>query len=138
MNNKVLVFPLEKKYKRHAAYAQKTADACFLVLGKESVRIEIYIIGNKRMQELNKKFRKKDRQTNVLSFKEPENIPSPEAEKMLGEIYLAPDYIQKEGGDIGHLTIHGILHLLGYTHEGLRDKIKMEKKEKSVLKKIQD
>ena len=137
MKNKIQVFATQKKYQRHASKAAHTADACLLILGKKDVQIEICLVEDKKIQELNNKFRKKNKPTNVLSFKEPKNFPNPE-KKSLGEIYLAPDYIQKEGSNISDLTIHGILHLLGYTHKGVHDKIKMEKKEKSILKKLQN
>lgn len=146
MNN-IFVFPLQKKYKRHAGNVKKAASACLFVLGKKDAevdpsrlgraRVDIYLIDEKRMRGLNKKFRGRDTSTNVLSFEEPKGFVSadPRAAK-LGEIYLAPDYIERNGEDMSRLVIHGILHLLGYTHERLRDRMEMEKKEDKILQKL--
>ncbi len=165
--NKVLVFPLLKKYKRHAGNVKKAAGACLLFFptlantkrgkntpsesrvggttrGYINAEVHIFLIKDEEMRRINRTFRGKDKPTNVLSFEEPKNFPClrrqahPEhrAEKgsvKLGEIYLAPDYIERKGENIGHLVIHGILHLLGYTHKGLRDRMEMEKKENEVL-----
>ncbi|MDP2704739.1 MAG: rRNA maturation RNase YbeY [bacterium] len=137
MQNNVHVFSLQKKFQRHAHKAAQAATACLFVLGKKDAEVDVYLIDEKKMRELNKKFRRHDTSTNVLSFEEPKGFPCPERHAKrggvkLGEIYLAPDYIERKEENIGHLVIHGILHLLGYTHEGVRDRIEMEKKETYV------
>lgn len=132
VRDKVFVFPLQKKHKRHARNVKKAGEACLFVLGKKNAEVDIYLIDEKRMRELNKKFRKRDKSTNILSFEEPKGFPDVRDRKRLGEIYLAPDYIERNGEDVSRLVIHGILHLLGYTHERLRDRIEMEKKETYV------
>jgi len=54
----------------------------------------------------------------------------------LGEIFLAPEYVRDHGEDIVFLAVHGLLHLLGYTHDGERDSIKMERKEREIIRRI--
>ena len=74
---------------------------------------------------------------NVLAYPAPKNFPRPDAKnRFLGEIYLNPDYIKKQGENIFYMFIHGFLHLLGYIHKKKSDRIKMEKKEKELLLKI--
>lgn len=96
---------------------------------KQKGEIEIYLVGNNRMKELNKQFLEKDRSTNVLSFAKPEDFPG----SKLGEVYLDPVYIKEKKEDFSLMLIHGILHILGYDHKKKSDRIKMEKKEQSLL-----
>jgi probable rRNA maturation factor len=104
-------------------------------LGKENTVVEVHLVTDEEIRKLNKKHRGKDRPTNVLSFTEPKNFPHPELGKgkeFLGEVYLAPNYIKEKGEDKTRLLIHGILHLVGYTHGTERDRIRMEKKEEEI------
>lgn len=74
---------------------------------------------------------------NVLAFRAPHKFPRPDVRgKFLGEIYLNPDYIRKHREDIMFMLTHGFLHLLGYDHENKGDRIRMDKKEKKLLKLI--
>ena len=85
------------------------------------------------MRRLNKEYRGKDKVANVLSFVEPLNFPHPETKtRFLGEIYL--NFIDSDKFVVScqYLLIHAILHLLGYTHKGKSDRMKMEKKENHV------
>ena len=72
------------------------------------------------MRKINRKFKGKNRPTNVLSFEAEKGSLRPDLgneRRFLGEIFLAPDYIRARGEDLGFLFIHGFLHLLGYTHK---------------------
>ena len=94
--------------------------------------IEAYLINSRRMQDLNKRFRGKNKSTNVLSFAAPKNFPG----NKLGEVYLDPLYIEKHGEDLDLMLVHGVLHILGYDHEKKGDRIKMERREAMLLSKI--
>ncbi len=108
-----------------------------LRLLKKNGRVEIFVVGDRRMRRLNKKFRKLDRPTNVLSFPEPLGFPRRPGDcRPLGEIFLDLDYIEKKEENVIKLLSHGILHLLGYGHEKTGDRIKMEKKEKFLWRKM--
>lgn len=84
------------------------------ILGKE-YSLSIAYVSKNKSRELNKKYRKKDRATNVLSFS---------LRKDMGELILCIDVIKKEAKDLGKtpdkwlgfLVIHGILHLKGLKH----------------------
>lgn len=106
-------------------------------LAKRSVQLGVFLISDAEMKHINRRTRGKDKATNVLSFEEADKIPHPEfpkGVKVLGEIFLAPDYIARKGEDVGALAVHGLLHLFGYTHAGARDRMRMERKEKTLLK----
>ncbi len=102
--------------------------------------MEIYLVPDKKMRFLNKKFRGKDKTADVLSFNEQKNfIYPPSRKRRLGEIYLNLPLIRRQAnGDfeaaLVRLLIHGFLHLLGYTHNRKNDRIKMEKQEAKLLR----
>lgn len=90
------------------------------------------------VRDLNRRFRGKDRPTNVLSF--PSGEP-PAPGGMLGDIVLARETVEREAALDGkpfdhhliHLVIHGMLHLLGYDHESDEEAEAMERLETAVL-----
>ena len=87
--------------------------------------LSIALLGKKRMLQLNRTYRKKDKVANVLSF----SIP----ELGLGEVILCPAEIRKDAKKYGipyrkalaWMLIHGILHALGYTHRQMINKEKL-------------
>ena len=66
--------------------------------------ISIVLVGEKRIKDLNKKYRKEDKVTDVLSFGQD-----------LNEIIICPSFI-KDKKDLAEALIHGVLHVLGYEH----------------------
>jgi probable rRNA maturation factor len=102
------------------------------VLMKLRKPIDVFLVDGQTMRTLNRKYRKKDKTTNVLSFVTPPDFPI----DVLGEIYLDPKYIEKKNEDLAFMLLHGVLHILGYDHERKSDRIVMEKKEKQVMKKL--
>lgn len=93
------------------------------------------------MQKLNRQFRKINQPTDVLTFalRDAKDIPS----NLLGEIYLCPEYIQsvcnKKQDSSQELTlafIHGILHLLGYSHHQPKKTKAMMQLQDSILHKV--
>ena len=101
------------------------------VLGKD-YELSWVFIGIKKSQALNKKYRKKDKPTNILTFP---------LSKTEGEIFICPEvaksdakkFDMKENEFIGFLFIHGLLHLKGLKHGK-----KMEKEEEKLRKKLLD
>ncbi len=87
--------------------------------------LSILLTDNHHIQELNHNFRGKNKPTNVLSFPSGIEHPSPDGFFFLGDVAFAHDVIVEESNTekkiflnhMTHLTIHGILHLLGYDHE---------------------
>ncbi len=121
--------------------------------------LSILLTNNVHIQKLNKEYRLKDYPTNVLSFPQEahfwanhhNNIKKNTKKNvdrdhpiLLGDIVLAFEKIQQEAMEqekpilhhITHLTIHSILHLLGYDHEKEAEAEEMEQLEIDVLKKM--
>ena len=99
------------------------------------------------IRALNAAWRGIDRPTNVLSFpaRQPEGAPKPdEAPRMLGDIAIAYQTTRREAGDegkpfdhhLGHLAVHGFLHLVGYDHETDAEADAMEDLERRILARL--
>ena len=115
--------------------AQHLLKKALKLLGRERSAADVFFIGDAAMRRLNRVYRGKDKVTNVLSFSAPGNFPRPDLKKgtrFLGEIYLNIKYIERKGDDWRSMLIHGLLHLLGFDHEKINDKMKMQKLEKSI------
>lgn len=90
-----------------------TLEEFLISQGIEIKDINIIFHTENEIQSLNNEFRKINKPTDVLSF---------EGEEILGEIYICPEYVKNTyKGDIieelVRLTIHGVLHLIGYDHD---------------------
>ena len=90
--------------------------------------VTIALVSDRQIRELNRRFRRKDRVTDVLSFPAGSALtdgPSSPASRFLGDIVIAPGVAGRQARAAGHtldmelrvLALHGLLHLLGYDHE---------------------
>lgn len=105
--------------------------------GDVSVRtatLDIFLLPDRDIAALKKRFFKKRSEPNVISFPEPLHFPHPETKRRyLGEIYLNRDILKRSPERAAPLLLHGILHLLGYDHKKKTDAAKMERTEKKIL-----
>lgn len=97
--------------------------------------INLRIVDETESAGLNAQWRKKDEATNVLSF--PANVPG-----FLGDVVLCAPVVMKEAlaqnkmpqDHCAHLTIHGVLHLMGFDHQRPSEADIMEAHEVDILK----
>jgi len=85
--------------------------------------VNVVFVNDRRIRELNRRFLKRDRPTNVISFNcdEPRVPGEP---RLLGEVYVSRDRARAQAREYGvtcasetrRLTLHGLLHLIGLTH----------------------
>lgn len=110
---------------------EKVLEKALESLGISGASLEVNLISDDMMRQLNLETRGKDNPTNVLSFEYPD-MPKPDVPgyKYLGEIYLAPDFIEENDQIIERLAVHGLLHLLGYDH--------IEPEDEKVMDPIED
>ena len=107
-------------------------------LKNKSNNYTIFLTNNKKMKELNKKFRKKNKPTDVLSFPF-ENKLKNKKNIYLGDIAISYEFVNKRSKnsdlffEFDKLWIHGYLHLLGYNHKRNKDYYKMKKLEDLIL-----
>ena len=122
-----------KSFRPLMASVKREAEKVLRTLKLEKRLLNIFLVDRKVMRKMNGRWRGEDRATNILSFPEVTGWPSlDEDRKGLGDIFLAPVYFKKKEGDIQLIIIHGILHLIGYRHNGQREAKRMERKEEEV------
>ena len=113
---------------------------------KGSAEISVSFVNNEQIHKLNKQYRNIDRETDVLSFPlgaDGEYDVNPDTgAKLLGDIVISLEKAVSQAEEYGHslnrevafLTVHSLLHLLGYDHEGGGlEAVHMREKEESVL-----
>ena len=99
---------------------------------KKKQEFSILLTNNKKMRNLNFKFRKKNKPTDVLSFQSNDNI-------YIGDIAISYEIVNKRSKlsnffiEFDKMWIHGYFHLIGYDHKKLKDFKKMAKKENLIL-----
>ncbi len=110
----------------------------------KNLEVSILLTDKKNMKQLNKRFRKISKDTDVLSFPNYEKIFFSKNSKIknlyLGDLAFSYDYIKKQKTDfleyINKIFIHGCLHLIGYEHNNLKNYKAMSLVEKKLLIKI--
>lgn len=115
------------------------------------VQVGISVVGDRKVRALNRKFRGQDKTTNVLSF--PLHGPNtdfdatPQTGKTvpLGDVVISYPVARLEAAEqnvlvdqmLGRLTVHGILHLVGFDHEDEFEARQMEKLEDEIFAKAE-
>jgi len=104
------------------------------ILENRGATLDIFLLPTSDIARLKARFIKKKTEPNILSFPEPLSFPHPETgKKYLGEIYLNKDILEKSPERAAPLLIHGILHLLGFSHGRKASAAKMERLEKKIF-----
>ena len=105
------------------------------------VSISFLLTSNSEIKLLNQRYRNKNKPTNVLSFPMNEKI---ENKNYLGDVVISCEKIIDESYEqnikkykyLSKMTIHGVLHLLGYKHDTERQFNKMNSIEKNILEEM--
>jgi len=105
---------------------------------ERDARVTVRIVGQAEGRALNRRFRGRDRATNVLSFVMRERPP------LEGDIALCAPVIAREAHAQGksldahyaHLVVHGMLHLQGYDHGTKREARAMERRETRIVTRL--
>ncbi|MGB7451742.1 MAG: rRNA maturation RNase YbeY [Lysobacterales bacterium] len=113
------------------------------VTKSHKLRLTIRIVDEPEAQRFNREYRGRDNATNVLSFPAelPDGLPEDVRQSQLGDILICAPLVVSESLELqrpendhwAHLTIHGILHLLGYDHEQSAAAALMESMETKIL-----
>ena len=108
------------------------------IFRKKSKNFTIFLTNNRKMKQLNKKFRNKNKPTDVLSF--PFNDKNKKKKNIyLGDIAISYEIINRRSKnsnfffEFDKMWIHGYLHLLGHKHKKKKDFLKMKKIEDLIL-----
>lgn len=150
MSIKVNITDEQKKIKFPTGTRLLIRKSCIATLKLEgfedSAEVNVTLVNDEMIKEMNTKFRKIESSTDVLSFPLGENgvydVNPETGAKMLGDIVISVEHAYAQADLYGHglereiafLTVHSMLHLLGYDHEkGGLEKTVMREKEEKVL-----
>lgn len=150
---KVTITDKQKKMKMPTGIRMLLRRCCVAVLKTEnfahSAEVNISFVDDEEIHKLNLQFRNIDKPTDVLSFPLGENgvyDTNPETgAKMLGDIVISVETANKQSIEYNHpfqremafLTVHSMLHLLGYDHvNGGIEAVRMREKEQLIMQKL--
>ncbi len=154
IKTKVIIFEKQSSMKLPTGFRMLVKRACSAVLITENfelpAEVNVTFVDDEEIKKLNAKFRNIDKSTDVLSFPLGENgvydINPENGAKMLGDIVISVEHAVKQAEEYNHslkreiafLTIHSMLHLLGYDHvNGGIEQMRMREREEDVLTKLE-
>ena len=122
-----------------AASFERWVRAALAATRPRRKQVNIVLFGAAQARALNRRDRGKDYATNVLSYPY-EPLPG-ESAGLLGDIVICPAVVSREAkaqakplrDHFAHLTVHGVLHLLGYDHQNDAEAERMERREHRIL-----
>ena len=108
----------------------------------ENVEVSVSFVGDEEIRDLNRDYRGVDKSTDVLSF--PMDDEFIIDKRILGDVIINTRRVMEQAKELGHsnerelsyLTVHSILHLLGYDHMEDEDKREMREREKLAMKEL--
>ena len=112
------------------------------ILECENQELSILLADDKKIRELNKKYRGQDRATDVLSFPQNEGEQNESISHLMGDVVISAAAAKRQAFEHGLsleeeivlLLIHGILHLLGFDHERSEEEAyRMKKKTRELF-----
>jgi pyridoxine 5-phosphate synthase len=125
----------------------QSADFLLALCGQDASELSVLLVSDQAMQTLNRKYRHKDKPTNVLSFPMRELDEMQDSSIPLGDIVISADTATREAkcgkttvqDRVNRLLVHGLVHLLGYDHERSdRDHAIMTDKEKELYRQLKE
>lgn len=147
---KVIIKDKQKQVKIPTGIRMLVRRCCNAVLQQEQfegpAEVDVTFVDGEEIRRLNKEYRDKDTETDVLSFPLGENgvyDKNPETgASMLGDVVISMPRAVEQAKEYGHtlqrevayLTTHSVLHLLGYDHvEGGIEAVRMREKEELIM-----
>lgn len=124
-------------------HIQKTLLISAKKLKLKNIEMDVTIVSDKTMKSLNRKYRGKNKPTDVLSFTQADMFVN--GRKILGDIIIAKETTKKQAKTAGKtihdefamLAVHGLLHLLGYDHEKKKEEVVMFGLQNKLLDHVQ-
>lgn len=139
---------LNQEEKKALESIQQALHSASVVENQVNKEVSVRIVDDSIMREMNRTYREVDRTTDVLSFPqwEPdEEFDFYEGERIpLGDIVISMPKAKEQAKQLGHslerelgfLSVHGFLHLLGYDHQTLEDRQQMFSKQEEILSRV--
>lgn len=122
-----------------AAWQRRVARAA-AGLGGRGDTVNLVVIDDREMRRLNRRYRGKDKPTDVLSF----SYEAGPGDAVVGDVYVSHETLARDARrlrvEASHLAVrivvHGLLHVMGYDHESDADAARMERRERVALKRV--
>ena len=146
---RVIITNKQKEIKIPTGLRMLVRRCCNAVLRMEefkgSAEISVTFVNNAQIKDYNKQYRDKDTVTDVLSFGMGENgvydIDPDTGAQILGDVVISMEKAQEQAlrfdhslqREVGYLTAHSVLHLLGYDHEDNLERVHMREKEEYIM-----
>ena len=121
---------------------RRAAGKILGALGLKDYELSIAIVDDAEITRLNRQYFRRNRPTNVISFPMSTGDPPDSPSRVLGDVVISVETAQRQAAEANRqgeeetlfLLIHGILHLVGYDHEGTAaERRKMEAKERELF-----
>lgn len=149
---RVIINNSQKKVRVPTGMRMLIRRSCIAVLRNEGfegpAEISVTFVDNEEIRKLNAQYRDKDAETDVLSFpmgsdgEYDTNMDT--GAKILGDVVISVEKAAEQADlyghglerEVGYLTVHSVLHLLGYDHMEPLDKVHMREKEENVMRQL--
>ena len=149
---RVVITNKQKAVKIPTVFRMLVRLCCNAVLKLEKfegpAEISVTFVDNAQIKELNKQYRDKDIETDVLSFPMGENgVYDKDIEtgaQILGDVVISMEKARDQAElyghsfqrEVGYLTAHSVLHLLGYDHIDNMERVRMREKEELIMEQL--
>ena len=125
-----------------AAWSRRAARAVASIAPRAAV-INVIVTDDRTMRRLNRRYRGKDKPTDVLSFSYLDEMPR-ESGATAGDVFVSCQTLARDARRLGvapanlalRLVVHGFLHVIGYDHENDADASRMERRERTALRRV--
>lgn len=130
------------------AAVRRAIETVGRLYGAEGAEVSVTLTDDAHIHVINREYRNVDRPTDVISFaltesEEPEIIGGGEHE-VLGDLIISLERMRAQAAEYGHtelrelsfLTVHGMLHLLGYDHMEEQERQEMEEEQRAVMEEL--
>jgi probable rRNA maturation factor len=127
-----------------AAWSRRIARAG-AQLEPRTATVNVVIVDDPMIRRLNRRFRGQDKSTDVLSFSYLGDDGAPDGgDGVAGDVYVSHQTLSRDARRLGveardlslRIVVHGLLHVIGYDHDTDADATRMERRERSVLKRV--
>ena len=131
------------------AAVRRAIETVGRLYGAEGAEVSVTLTDDAHIHVINREYRNVDRPTDVISFaltesEEPEIIGGGEHE-VLGDLIISLERMRAQAAEYGHtelrelsfLTVHGMLHLLGYDHMEAEERQEMEEEQRAVMEELE-
>ena len=144
---KILIQNRQKLIPLNQGKIRKAAQRILAALAYPDAELSLLFVDDVRIQELNRQYLHRDKPTNVIAFSMREGEFSTLHPTLLGDLVISVETARRQSsrfclnemGMVMLLMIHGILHLVGYDHEGSKTEArKMSLKQQELLKLIRE